>query len=156
MKYKSKFSADQKHFHTSYSMKIAEGESFTDVEGLTPGVFVFIPFTDERFFEPVKVQKFEVEMEEQYISQFKFLLGLGQYTNDDRWNVTEIDKPEWFIRFLDAYPDSSITNFTGIDPVWLKKNFYGKFLDGVKWLKDYTGKGLKSSKDLADFIWDNF
>ena len=39
MKYKSKFSAAQKHFHTSYTMRIDEGQSFTDVEGLTPGVF---------------------------------------------------------------------------------------------------------------------
>ena len=153
MKYKAKFSADQKHFHTSYTMRIDEGQVLTDVEGLTPGVLVFIPFTDQRFFEPVKTRKFQVEMNEDDFKFFDHFIA-----NDDRWTVTEITEPSWVDQYYksgapNAFVFSTDELYT-IDVKEFKDEYqYGNKLGGVKWIKDRFGKGLRESKDLADFIF---
>lgn len=153
MKYKANFSADQKHFHTSYTCKIQEGEVFEDKPGLTPGVFVFIPFTDTRFFEPVKTRKFEVEMDEDDVRFFDHFIA-----NDNRWTVTEITEPSWITDYKNsgsynvyAFSDYELNM---IDIEEFKDEYqYGNKLQGVKWIKDRFGKGLKESKELADFIF---
>jgi len=149
MKYRSKFSAAQKHFHTSYTMKITEGQSFTDVEGLTPGVFVFIPFTDTRFFEPVKTRTFQVEVSENDMGHFEYVMA------DEPWTVTETTTPSWIIKYKECYnTEFSTDELSTIDIEEFKDEYqYGNKLHGVKWIKDKFGKGLKESKELADFIF---
>ena len=153
MKYKAKFNAEQKCFHTSYSCKIRENEVFEDQPGLTPGVFVFIPFTDQRFFEPIKTRTFQVEVPEDQVGHFDYI------NSDQEWTVTEItDHNSW----IDQYYRSGSYNAHLFSTDELSKIYverfkdeyqYGNKLQGVKWIKDRFGKGLKESKELADFIF---
>lgn len=155
MKYKAKFTSRDIMglFSTD---KITEGQ-LVDTNQNT-GVFVFIPFTDQRFFEPIKTRTFQVEVSEENLQQFNFLLGKGQYGNDDRWTVTEITIPSWITNYkssgcynTDAFSTDELYT---IDVEEFKDNYqYGNKLQGVKWLKDQFGKGLKESKELADFIF---
>lgn len=155
MKYKAKFAANQKHFHTSYTCKIQEGEVFEDKPGLTPGVFVFIPFTDTNFFEPVNTRKFEIEVNEDQMHNFHAYV----LQHDDRWIVTEITEPllpYWVIEFKSQNPEATIESYEGIDPVWFKKNFIDRKLEGLKWIRNHTDCGLISAKWLAEYIFNTF
>ena len=165
MKYKAKFNADQKYFHTSYTMRVDEEQTFTDVEGLTPGVFVFIPFTDERFFEPVKVRKFEVEVNEEDIDRFMF------YNRNEPWTVTEITENK-YLEALKANHEIStqvIETMSQFDYVDLTYHAFTKMVKDhgknerfrvVKDMKDYlnskfiTVNGLKNAKDIVDSWWN--
>lgn len=122
-------------------------------------IVIRVPFTDTRFFEPIKTRKFVVEMEEKYVENFDFLLGNGTYNHDDRWNVTEITEPTvpfWIIEFKSGHVDTSIKSFDGIYPVWIVNHFKGQKLDAIKWVKNHTGAGLKDCKDLVDYIFAVF
>ena len=80
MKYKVKYATHyiNKPFPSDYF-----GADVT-IESEDKGVFVFIPFTDTRFFEPVKTRKFEVEVSEEEISNFEYRM------NYEGWKVTEL------------------------------------------------------------------
>ncbi len=165
MKYKSKFSANQKHFHTSYTMKIAEGESFTDVKGLTPGVFVFIPFSDTRFFEPIKTRTFQVEVSEDQMHCFEAYV----LQHDDRWTVTDITEDKYLTALkrsgdVDLQVVEALQNTLYLERIVtayqiIKEREKDK-LRVVKGLKDYTNacaasiKGLKNAKDIVYAWWD--
>ena len=118
------------------------------------GRFVFIPFTDQRFFEPIKTRTFQVGMNEDDVKFFDHFIA-----NDDRWTVTEITEPTvpfWVIEFTSGHVNTSIKSFEGIDPVWIVNNFKGQKLYAIKWVKDHTSAWLKDCKDLVDYIFDTF
>ena len=167
MKYRSKFSAAQKHFHTSYTMRIDEGQSFTDVEGLTPGVFVFIPFTDTRFFEPVKTRKFQVEVSEDDMDRFDSLINDGF----EPWTVNEITENEYLQALKNAYSMSSqvIVELSDLDKLnhvvaaykrASNECYHQGKLSVIKWMKywlvdNYKSiSGLKEAKEIVDAWWD--
>ena len=160
MKYKAKFSAELKLFPYITTCPITENSVWD--EDKDKGVFVFIPFTDQRFFEPIKTRTFQVEMSEENMNEFSYRLGIRGYHseegNDPRWTVTEITIPSWITNYkssgcynTDAFSTDELYT---IDVEEFKDNYqYGNKLQGVKWLKDRFGKGLKESKELADFIF---
>jgi len=164
MKYKSKFSADQKHFHTSYTMKIDEGQVLNDVEGLIPGVLVFIPLTDERFFEPVKTHKFEVEVSEEDMERFMF------YNTSEPWKHKEITENKYLealkanrnvhIDVVQILSDTTNLNYVTNAYLQMIEEFAPdqKFevIKAMKyWLVDHypSISGLKEAKDIVDSWW---
>lgn len=126
-----------------------KGDVITNDES---GLYLFIPFTDTRFFEPVKTRKFVVEVSEDQMHNFQAYV----LQHDDRWTVTEITEPYWIIEFKSSHIDTSIKSFEGIDPVWIVTEFKGQKLHAIKWVKDHTGAWLKDCKDLVDYIFDTF
>ena len=119
------------------------------------GKFVFIPFTDTRFFEPIKTRTFQVEVNEEYVKDFKFLL---QLEHDARWTGIEITEQSWINQYYKSGSYNahlfSTDELSTIDIEEFKDDYqYGNKLQGVKWVKGRFGKGLKESKDLADFIF---
>lgn len=136
----------------SNSIYLSEG---TTIEPQGKGRFIFIPFTDTRFFEPVKTRKFQVEVSEEHMDHFNFYVNDG----DPHWTVTEITEPTvpfWVIEFTSGHVNTSIKSFEGIDPVWIVNNFKGQKLYAIKWVKDHTSAWLKDCKDLVDYIFDTF
>ena len=92
MKYKLKF--------TGYSpnglVPIFKEDQIIDSNSLNvKGLNVFIPFTDTRFFEPVKTRKFVIEVDETDQKHFDWL------NKDQSWSVTEITEkePYWITEF---------------------------------------------------------
>ena len=83
MKYKAKFTG-----YNSFLVPILKEGDTIDSEG-QKGVDVFIPFTDTRFFEPVKVRKFMTEVSEDNIPRFVYC-----NFNED-WTVTEITEDKY-------------------------------------------------------------
>ena len=157
MKYKAKFNLASKYYRKDYKMSctdtiLKEGEYNSEDFGSDQGVFVFIPFTDQRFFEPIKTRTFQVEVSEDDIEHFNYI------KQDFNWTIIEITEPSWITDYkssgsynTDAF---SINDLYTIDVEEFKDNYqYGKGLQGVKWIKDRFGKGLKESKELADFIF---
>jgi len=147
MKYKAKFSAPEYGFQKP----ITEGSTFDSNE--YGGVFAFIPFTDERFFEPVKTRKFEIEVDEDQMTNFQIYCERPGY-----WTVTEITEPSWINQYYKSGSFNahlfSTNELSTIDVEEFKDEYqYGNKLQGVKWIKDRFGKGLKESKELADFIF---
>jgi len=122
------------------------------------GRFIFIPFTDTRFFEPVKTRKFVIEVDETHVEDFKFLL---QLEHDARWSGAEITEPSWINQYYksgsyNAHLFSTDELYTIDVEEFIAEYKYGNKLQGVKWLKDRFGKGLKESKELADFIFARY
>jgi len=153
MKYKLKDS-----YKSIYNRQF-EKDQIIDSNDEYTGIVIEVPFTDTRFFEPIKTRTFQVEMEEKHVESFDFLLGSGQYNHDDRWTVTEITEPTvpfWVIEFTSGHVNTSIKSFEGIDPVWIVNNFKGQKLYAIKWVKDHTSAWLKDCKDLVDYIFDTF
>ncbi len=151
MKYKVKHACHyiNKPFPSDYF-----GENVT-IESEDKGVFVFIPFTDTRFFEPIKTRTFQVEVNEEYVKDFKFLL---QLEHDARWTGIEITEQSWINQYYKSGSHNahlfSTDELSTIDIEEFKDDYqYGNKLQGVKWVKGRFGKGLKESKDLADFIF---
>mgnify|MGYP003435046191 FL=1 len=147
MKYKAKFNGDE----TTMTHAIEAGEVFNDDSG--KGVLTFIPFTDTRFFEPIKTRTFQVEVSEEDIHRFEY------YNCKESWTVTEITAPTipyWVIEFKSQDPDCSIESFEGIDPVWIKNNFISRKLEALRWIKTHANCGLLSAKRLTDYIWETF
>ena len=149
MKYKLKDS-----YKGIYNRQFSKGE-IIDSNDEFAGIVIEIPFSDTRFFEPVKIHKFEVEVSEEHMDRFTSLVNDGF----EPWIVTEITEPTlpfWVIEFKSEHVDTSIKSFEGIDPVWLKSNFDGQKLYAIKWVKEHTGAWLKDCKDLVDYIFDTF
>ena len=151
MKYKVKHACHyiNKPFPSDYF-----GENVT-IESEDKGVFVFIPFTDTRFFEPIKTRTFQVKVNEEYVKDFKFLL---QLEHDARWTGIEITEQSWINQYYKSGSYNahlfSTDELSTIDIEEFKDDYqYGNKLQGVKWVKGRFGKGLKESKDLADFIF---
>ena len=113
-------------------------------------VVIRVSFTDTRFFEPIKTRKFQVEVNEDAVKFFNHFI-----TNDDRWIVTEITEPFWITKYKECYnTEFSVDELYTIDVKEFKDEYqYGNKLGGVKWIKDRFGKGLRESKELADFIF---
>lgn len=128
------------------------------------GLYLFIPFTDTRFFEPVKTRTFKVEVSEDNVKFFDHFIA-----NDDRWTVTEITED----KYLTALKRSSDVDPQVIerlqDTLYLERivTAYQIIRDRekdklsvVKGLKDYTNacaasiKGLKNAKDIVYAWWD--
>lgn len=153
MKYKPKFKATPEPHYSGYTSKVDPEFTYNDEDG--KGLFVFIPFTDTRFFEPIKTRTFQVEVSENSVESFEFLLQAG---HDNRWTVTEITPPNWITNYKSSGSYNahlfSTDELSTIDTEEFKDEYqYGNKLQGVKWLKDRFGKGLKESKELADFIF---
>jgi len=150
MKYKAKFNATPEPHYSGYTSKVDPEFTYNDED--RKGVFVFIPFTDTRFFEPVKTRTFQVEVSEEHTEQFNWL-------NDDQaWTVTEITEPSWITDYKSSGSYNahlfSTDELSTINTEEFKDEYqYGDKLGGVKWIKDQFGKGLKESKELADFIF---
>lgn len=152
MKYKVKFKG---YSPNGLIVNLNEGDIVEDTMFPNPkGVYTFIPFTDQRFFEPIKTRTFQVEMNGDDVRFFDHFIA-----NDDRWKVTEITEPSWINQYYksgsyNAHLFSTDELYT-IDVEEFKDEYqYGNKLQGVKWIKDRFGKGLKESKELADFIFD--
>lgn len=146
MKYKAKFSAEQ----CGVTQTVIKGDTY-ESESFFNGVIVFIPFNDTCFFEPVKTRKFEIEVSEEHVDSFSYM------NRNQSWTVTEITEPSW----IDNYRKSGSYNtevFSNdelytIDIRDFKFDYQFNKVQGVKWLKDRFDKGLRESKDLADFIF---
>lgn len=150
MKYKPKFKATPEPHYSGYTSKVDPEFTYNDEDG--KGVFVFIPFTDQRFFEPVKTRTFQVEVNEDEMPNFEYRV------NYEEWKVTEITEPSWITDYKSSGSYNahlfSTDELSTIDTKEFKDEYqYGNKLQGVKWLKDRFGKGLKESKELADFIF---
>lgn len=147
MKYKAKFSA----LEYGHQKPITEDSTFDSNE--YGGMMVFIPFTDQRFFEPIKTRMFKIEVEEDQMTNFQIYCERPGY-----WTVTEITETGWIDQYYksgsyNAHLFSTDELYT-IDVEEFKDEYqYGNKLQGVKWIKDRFGKGLKESKELADFIF---
>lgn len=88
MKYKLKFTG----YGTNGVVPIFKEGEFVNSESLSvEGLNVFIPFSDTRFFEPVKTRKFVVEVPEENMDRFNFYVNDG----DPSWTVTEITKDKY-------------------------------------------------------------
>jgi arginyl-tRNA--protein-N-Asp/Glu arginylyltransferase len=158
--YKAKFNG---YSPNGLIRKVSEGDIICDAAG--SGVHVFIPFTDTRFFEPVKTRKFEIEVSEEQMSLFNTYV----VQHDDRWTIREITENE-YMRALKASPDVAIEVIETLrDTLYLEKvvtafqiikEREGGKLSTVKGLKDYTDKcaatirGLKNAKDIVYAWWD--
>jgi len=161
MKYKAKFSAPEYGFQKP----ITEGSTFDSNE--YGGVFAFIPFTDTRFFEPVKTRKFQVEVSEENMERFNFYVNDG----DEHWTVTEITEN----RYLEALKANRevapqvIETMSQFDYVNLAYHAFTRMVNEhgkneklrvVKDMKDYlnskfiTINGLKNAKDIVDSWWN--
>lgn len=169
MKYKAKFSSPE----YGYLKPITEDSTFESNE--YGGMVAFIPFTDQRFFEPVKVRKFEVEVSEENMNEFSYRLGIRGYHseegNDPRWTVTEITENK-YLEALKANREvapqviETMSQFDYVDLAYhaftRMVNEHGKNekLRVVKDMKDYlnskfiTIKGLKNAKDIVDSWWN--
>lgn len=152
MKYKAKFNATPEPHYSGYTSKVDPEFTYNDED--RKGVFVFIPFTDTRFFEPVKTRKFQVEVSEEHMDRFNFYVNDG----DKHWTVTEITEPSWINQYYKSGSFNahlfSTNELSTIDVEEFKDEYqYGNKLQGVKWIKDRFGKGLKESRELADFIF---
>ena len=153
MKYKTKFEAKVASTLNSGDY-IYPGDTISD-ENKGEGVFIFVKFTDTNFFEPVKTRKFEVEVSEEHMDRFVSLVDDGL----EPWTVTEITNSSWIKNYRSSGSYNahlfSVEELSTIDIYNFKDNYqYGNKLQGVKWIKDQFGKGLKESKELADFIFD--
>lgn len=160
MKYKAKF--------TGYSpngliAEIKEGEIYNSD---AKGVYMFIPFTDTRFFEPVKTRKFVIEVSEENMDIFEAYVR----KQDDRWTVTEITEPSSLVKLkenpavsgevIELLSDKSnlekvikaysLGFATNADQGKLAVIKYMKY-----WLVDNfpTISGLKDAKDIVDSWW---
>jgi hypothetical protein len=146
MQYKAKFSSNE----TSLTNAIEVGEIFNSDSGR--GVLVFIPLTDTNFFEPIKNRKFEIEVSEKDMGHFDYVMA------DEPWTVTEITTPNWVAKYKASGCFNanvfSTDELCTLDIEVFKDNYLHCKLNGVKWLKDRFGKGLKESQELADFIFD--
>jgi len=94
MKYKAKFTG-----YNSFLVPILKEGDTIDSEGQK---YVFIPFNDTNFFEPVKVRKFVIEVPEENMDKFNFYVNDG----DPAWTVTEVTEPSSLIK-LKENPDVS-------------------------------------------------
>lgn len=155
MKYKAKFNLASKYYRKDYKMPctdtiLKESEYNSEDFGSDQGVFVFIPFTDQRFFEPVKVRTFQVEVSEDDIEHFNYV------KQDFNWTVTEQTLPYWVVEFKAQNPGVTIDSYEGIDPVWVKNNFISRKWEALKWIKTHTDCGIISAKRLTDYIWEMF
>ncbi len=145
MKYKAKISCKFSGW------EIEEGQVFDSTQ---KGILLYVPFTDTRFFEPVKTRTFQVEVSEDQMHIFNAYI----VQPDDLWTVTEITEPSWITQYYKSGSFNahlfSTDELCKINVEEFKDEYqYGRKLQGVKWLKDQFGKGLKESKDLADFIF---
>lgn len=151
MKYKAKFTG---YTPNGLTPTVKPGNVYDENEFLDKGVYVFIPFTETNFFEPVKTRKFVVEVSEENMEKFNFYVNDGEIA----WTVTEITEPSWINQYFksgsyNAHLFSTDELYT-IDIEEFKDEYqYGNKLQGVKWLKDRFGKGLRESKELAEFIF---
>jgi len=158
MKYKAKFSAPEYGFQKP----ITEGSTFDSNE--YGGVFAFIPFTDERFFEPVKTRKFEIEVDEDQMTNFQIYCERPGY-----WTVTEITEN----RYLEALKANREVSEEVIQV--MSENDYAKRVFKVfeSFHEDHTEKfpiikemkywlvahlpeisGLKEAKSICDSWWN--
>jgi len=133
------------------------------------GLYLFIPFTDQRFFEPIKTRTFQVEVSEDDVQAFNFLLGQGSYKNDDRWTVTEVTEDKYLTalkRSIDVDPQviEALQDTLYLERIvtvyQIIRDREKDKLSVVKGLKDYTNactasiKGLKNAKDIVYAWWD--
>jgi len=160
MKYKAKFSAPE----YGYLKPITEDSTFESNE--YGGMVAFIPFTDERFFEPIKTRKFEIEVDEDQMTNFQIYCERPGY-----WTVTEIAEN----RYLEALKANCevapqvIETMSQFDYVNLAYHAFTKMVNEhgkneklrvVKDMKDYlnskfiTINGLKNAKDIVDSWWN--
>ena len=80
MKYKLKDS-----YEGIYNRQFEKGQVIDSNDEYT-GIVIEIPFTDTRFFEPVKTRTFQLEVSEEQMHIFEAYV----LQHDDRWTVTEI------------------------------------------------------------------
>lgn len=165
MKYKAKFNATPEPHYSGYTSKVDPEFTYNDED--RKGVFVFIPFTDTRFFEPVKTRKFQVEVSEENMERFNFYVNDG----DEHWTVTEITENK-YLEALKANREvapqviETMSQFDYVDLAYhaftRMVNEHGKNvkLRVVKDMKDYlnskfiTINGLKNAKDIVDSWWN--
>lgn len=171
MKYKAKFTG-----YTSNGVipTVKEGQLFeTQVNPELKGLIVFIPFTDERFFELVETRKFQVEVSEENMNEFSYRLGIRGYHseegNDPRWTVTEITEN----KYLEALKANREVSEEVIQV--MSENDYAERVFKVfeSFHKDHTEKlpiikemkywlvahlpdisGLKEAKNICDSWWN--
>ena len=160
MKYKAKFTG----YTPNGLIETVTPDKVYDVD-YEKGIYVFIPFTDTNFFEPVKTRKFEIEVSEDQMHNFEAYV----LQHDDHWTVTEITENE-YIQALKASPDVSVEIIETLrDTLYLdrvvtafkiiKEREVDK-LSVVKGLREYTDKcattikGLKNAKDIVYAWWN--
>jgi len=165
MKYKAKFNATPEPHYSGYTSKVDPEFTYNDED--RKGVFVFIPFTDTRFFEPVKTRKFQVEVSEENMERFNFYVNDG----DEHWTVTEITENK-YLEALKANRNvhidvvqilSDTTNLNYVTNAYLQ--MIDEFAPAQKfevikamkyWLVDHypSISGLKEAKDIVDSWWN--
>lgn len=130
------------------------------------GRFVFIPFSDKRFFEPVKVRKFVVEVPEENMNRFNCYVNDG----DPDWTVTEVTEPSSLIKLkenpavskeiIELLSDkSNLEKVIRAYAVAFATNAEQGKLAVIKYMKYWlvdnmpTISGLKDAKDIVDSWW---
>ncbi len=161
MKYKAKISlAGSGIIHS-----LVEGSTHTNDN--YEGVIAFIPFTDQRFFEPVKTRTFQVEVPENQMGLFEAYV----LQHDDRWTVIEITELEYLVKLKanrEVAPQvieimSDNENLVATHSMFLiSLNEHGRNnrLSVVKDIKTLlydrfpSIAGLKNAKDIVDSWWN--
>lgn len=144
MKYKLKF--------TGYSpnglIPIFKEDETVDSESLNvKGLNVFIPFTDTRFFEPVKTRKFVVEVDE------TDLLSFNWFNDRQSWTVTEITENK-YLEALKANRDISPLVIEVLSQDENAQQAYHRFIESL--YKHGETSKLYVVNDMRDFLKENF
>ena len=158
MKYKLKDS-----YKGIYNRQFEKGQVIDSNDEYT-GIVIEVPFTDQRFFEPIKTRKFQVEVSEDDVKFFNHFIA-----NDDRWTVTEITEDKYLtalkrsgdvdLQVIEALQDTLYLERI-VTAYQIIRDREKDKLSVVKGLKDYTNtcaasiKGLKNAKDIVYAWWD--
>ena len=160
MKYKLKDS-----YKGSYNRQFEKGEVIDSNDEFT-GIVIEAPFTDTRFFEPVKVRKFVVEVSEDDMEIFEAYVC----KQDDRWTVTEITESSSLVKLKENPAVSKeiievLSDINNLEKVikayavaFATNAEQGK-LAVIKYMKYWlvdnfpSISGLKDAKDIVDSWW---
>lgn len=138
-----------------------KGEVITNDES---GLYLFIPFTDTRFFEPVKTRKFVIEVSENNVGHFEYIMA------DEPWTVTEITEPDALVKLkenpavsqeiIELLSDkSNLEKVIKAYSLGFATNAEQGKLAVIKYMKYWlvdnfpTISGLKDAKDIVDSWW---
>lgn len=158
-----KYKAIQEFPKSTYTKEVNIGEMFSNE--YVYGITVFIPFSDTRFFEPVKTRKFVVEVDDVDQTHFDWV-NSGQ-----NWTVTEITETK-YLEALKANREVSslvievLSKEDNIDRVGhlfhtsLNEHGRNNKLSIVKDMKYFLVErfpqidGLKNAKDIVESFWN--
>lgn len=128
-------------------------------------VVIRVSFTDERFFEPIKTRKFQVEVSDEHMDRFMY------YNRNEPWEHKEITENK-YLKALKANCNvhidvvqilSDTTNLNYVTNAYLQmiEEFapdqkFGVIKAMKYWLVDHypSISGLKEAKDIVDSWWN--